>query len=458
MTKGNLIRLAAGIFMSLFLAFFCAVCCASTASALEYIENGFGSNSDEEQVKSFAAAYGWDETLFLKKEWGGADGKAYKRQAGYQTQALSDNYTAVSSQLLSEDELEYNGKTSTYKKITEGFLAANHIDKGIDNANVAISGGKGGNAVAAVAASQIGVVEEPPYSNQVEYNAYFGGSGQEWCAYFVSWCAAKCGYTSQTLSPTGSTGIMYDDLINSKGYRSFLITQTNVYGGSYTPYPGDIVLYTSNGQRSGTEHCGIVLSASGNSITVVEGNTSGGGKIRGNEGVTTRTLTSDYCNSSGLPAFGRYIVIVHVEWGGADYEEYYDYIRQKTSLNSAASYAMYACLENLSGFNATKRDSSTGKFGIAQWDADGVKRLKDWCKTNARSYIDIKAQIDFLLYDIYKTKQYVADTWKDTADSENGAYNAVGVLNRYFGMDDEAKTQVSNMARQYWLIASKISQ
>ena len=31
------------------------------------IENGFGASSDKEQIESFAAVYGWDPSLFLKK-------------------------------------------------------------------------------------------------------------------------------------------------------------------------------------------------------------------------------------------------------------------------------------------------------------------------------------------------------------------------------------------------------
>lgn len=416
------------------------------------IENGFGASSDKEQIESFAAVYGWDPSLFLKKEWS-SNGVKYERQSEYQMQALSDSYAAVCNQLMSGDELKKDdGSTTTFKEKTEAFLEKHHIEKGIDSTNTIVSGGKGGAAVAAVAASQIGVVENPPMSNQVEYNAFFGANGQEWCAYFLSWCAAKCGYDSKVFPPTGSTGEMYSQLTGSKGYKSFLITETSIYGGSYTPYPGDVVIYTTTGDRAGTQHCGIVQFASPGGITVIEGNTTGDGKIRGNEGVTTRTLTADYCNRNPNGAFGRYIVIIHVQWTDADYQEYYDYIHRRMGLNSAAACAIYSCIENVSEFNSTKKDQNTGRFGIAQWNPGTVEKLKEWCSKNKRQYTDEKAQIDFLLYDLRTNNRGLWTTLSSTSESELGAYNAVKLLANYFGLSSDAQTEVGNMSRQYWQI------
>ena len=446
-----------------FVSFICAfmllfLFVTERAEASSLIENGFSTTSDIEQIRSFAEVYGWDPALFLKREWT-SNGNQYERQSEHQIQALSESYTAVCSQLMSDEELKKDdGSTTTYKEMTEAFLRKNYIEKGIDSTNTIISGGKGGAAVAAVAASQIGVVENPPMSNQVEYNVYFGASGQDWCAYFLSWCADKCGYDSKVFCPTGSTGIMYDELINKRNYKSFLITETSIYGGSYTPYPGDIVIYTTNGQRTGAQHCGIVQYASSGGITVVEGNTTGDGKIRGNEGVTTRTLTADYCNRNSNRAFGRYIVIIHVEWTDADYQEYYNYIRSCPELNDAAACAIYACIESASGFNTTKVDPNTGRFGIAQWDTAKTKKLKEWCVNNKRQYIDEKAQIDYLLYDLHTNNLGLWTALSSTAESELGAYNAVSILSKYFDLDQNKQTEVRNMSRQYWLIYNHSSQ
>lgn len=45
-----------------------------------------------------------------------------------------------------------------------------------------------GDEVLAMARSQIGVSEQPPYSNNVPYWDWYGASLGSWCACFVSWC------------------------------------------------------------------------------------------------------------------------------------------------------------------------------------------------------------------------------------------------------------------------------
>lgn len=45
-----------------------------------------------------------------------------------------------------------------------------------------------GDAVLAMARSQVGVTEQPPGSNQVPYWDWYGGNYGSWCACFVSWC------------------------------------------------------------------------------------------------------------------------------------------------------------------------------------------------------------------------------------------------------------------------------
>ncbi len=45
----------------------------------------------------------------------------------------------------------------------------------------------------AVARSQLGVNEQPAYSNDVPYSRWMGMVGQPWCDMFVSWCFDRCG-------------------------------------------------------------------------------------------------------------------------------------------------------------------------------------------------------------------------------------------------------------------------
>jgi hypothetical protein len=51
-----------------------------------------------------------------------------------------------------------------------------------------------GDAVLAMARSQVGVTEQPPGSNQVPYWDWYGGNYGSWCACFVSWCNWHANY------------------------------------------------------------------------------------------------------------------------------------------------------------------------------------------------------------------------------------------------------------------------
>jgi cell wall-associated NlpC family hydrolase len=130
-----------------------------------------------------------------------------------------------------------------------------------------VGSGDGSNAglrALAIAKSQLGVTEQPPGSNdgpQISmYRSAVAGSyaGAPWCAYFVSWCAAKAG------APLGSEG---------QGLGSVAeITDWAKSTGRFTetPQPGDLILF-------GTEHVGIVESVNPDgTLTTVEGNTSNG--------------------------------------------------------------------------------------------------------------------------------------------------------------------------------------
>lgn len=128
-------------------------------------------------------------------------------------------------------------------------------------------------AVLAVAQWQDGVLESPSGSNCVKYNtAYYGSSVRggvyPWCMAFVWWVFREAGFNLyKTASCSG--------LVNR--YKAFSPSQ--VVKEDYAP--GDIVFYDFSGNRKKTEHCGIVLSVKGDTLTTIEGNTSTGNESNG---------------------------------------------------------------------------------------------------------------------------------------------------------------------------------
>lgn len=118
--------------------------------------------------------------------------------------------------------------------------------------------------VVEVAASQIGVGESPPDSNNTKYGKWFSLSGVPWCGIFVSWCYDQAG---ANLGRIGFT-------------KGFAGCQTAVAHfrktGEVTskPQPGDIVFFDWNGDGR-FDHTGIFVRRINElQIETIEGNTS----------------------------------------------------------------------------------------------------------------------------------------------------------------------------------------
>ena len=114
-----------------------------------------------------------------------------------------------------------------------------------------------------LAKKELGTKESPPNSNNVKYNTWFyghevSGSAYPWCCAFISWLfKAEQGLCKKTVS--------CENLLSWFESRGQIVK---------TPQAGDIVFfkYSTNSRR--TNHVGLVVSASGNTINTIEGNTS----------------------------------------------------------------------------------------------------------------------------------------------------------------------------------------
>ena len=109
-----------------------------------------------------------------------------------------------------------------------------------------------------IAAWQLGVLENPAGSNRQKYGEAYGMNGQPWCVMFVWWVFREAGFN---LRKTASC----TDLSNA--YKAAGQWVTSGYK------PGDIVMFDFTGNRSKTEHCGIVEKVNGNTLITIEGNT-----------------------------------------------------------------------------------------------------------------------------------------------------------------------------------------
>ena len=120
-----------------------------------------------------------------------------------------------------------------------------------------------GRDVALLAATQVGISENPPSSNNVRYNTwYYGrevsGSAYPWCMVFVQWVFAQAGVALP--QRTASCGA----LMRAAQMSGEWVT------ADYRP--GDVVIYDFPGGAA-TDHCGIVESVTDSGVVAIEGNT-----------------------------------------------------------------------------------------------------------------------------------------------------------------------------------------
>ena len=127
-------------------------------------------------------------------------------------------------------------------------------------------------------------------NNYTKYGAWIGCNGQPWCNSYVAWCAYQAGESSAVGK---YTYVPYQKQFFQKQGRYH-------YKSSYTPVPGDIVIFRNE------SHVGIVEYVSGGYVHTIEGNTSGGSTLVANGGGVFRksySLSSSYIEGYGHPAY-----------------------------------------------------------------------------------------------------------------------------------------------------------
>lgn len=135
-----------------------------------------------------------------------------------------------------------------------------------------------------IASSQVGY--HGPNDDSV-YGAYYGCNGQEWCAAFVSWCAAKAGIS--------------DNIIPKYVNCDYLLewyTNNGCWKGKENPKRGDIVLFDYTPSIPGPSHVGIVEKVDNGTLHYIHGNT-GENSSAGEDRVANAQCSLTYGNIYG---------------------------------------------------------------------------------------------------------------------------------------------------------------
>lgn len=140
--------------------------------------------------------------------------------------------------------------------------------------------------VLAVAASQVGVMEEPPGSNRgSQVDAYLraagldpGGGSYAWCCAFVYWCFGEaCRRLGRPNPAVRTAGVL--NHWRGAGERGIpRLPKAEALADPSRIRPGSLFVYSTGG---GYGHIGIVEAVQGARLVTVEGNTNDGGSREG---------------------------------------------------------------------------------------------------------------------------------------------------------------------------------
>ena len=107
-----------------------------------------------------------------------------------------------------------------------------------------------------IAAAELGNTESPSGSNRTKYGAWYGLDGNPWCMMFVQWCFDQAGQPLPHRTASCSNMLSW----YQKHHPEQVVS---------APKPRDIIIYNFG-------HTGIVESATADTVTAIEGNTSAG--------------------------------------------------------------------------------------------------------------------------------------------------------------------------------------
>ena len=234
------------------------------------------------------ASTNWD-----KLEWVGLDGRTYSRQYEYQISYVNDLITYTR---------QYLG--DIISSSSEGWMTVGYMQNGtyvsIDVSSIPYNSPDNAYIQAMVSEG---------LSKQGARHSDFGFY-TDWCAYFVSWLANRCGLSNLFYgsSPIGSTWVYWNHFGGHSNYNRNLTNGTNSYGscivyqdtclggGEYIPQTGDLIVFSSTSSPGQTAHIGMVYSydAGTNDLFTIEGNTGASHFTQSSVRVQNRTNGRKY--------------------------------------------------------------------------------------------------------------------------------------------------------------------
>jgi hypothetical protein len=140
------------------------------------------------------------------------------------------------------------------------------------------------DALLSVAASQVGVMENPPGSNRgPEVDQYLTSAGVAlgnfWCMAFVYWCLNKAAHQAGAVNRIPRSGLVLDVWNRSQHLPEITVVRAEQARANPALVRPGMVFFLSFGHGAG--HCGIVADNVNGVLATIEGNTNNDGSRNG---------------------------------------------------------------------------------------------------------------------------------------------------------------------------------
>ncbi|WP_408071584.1 phage tail tip lysozyme [Butyrivibrio sp. JL13D10] len=140
--------------------------------------------------------------------------------------------------------------------------------------------------------------------------------------------------------------------------------------------------------------------------------------------------------------------------GKSNEEKIFYFLREEMNFNNAAGSGVLANIEKESSFRTGANGDGGTSYGICQWHADRMSRLRAWCDDHGFDWHDLEGQLNYLEYELNTYYPNTLSIVRGVKNSKKGAYNAGHDWCYYFEIpaDREAKSRErGELARdKYW--------
>ena len=135
-------------------------------------------------------------------------------------------------------------------------------------------------------------------------------------------------------------------------------------------------------------------------------------------------------------------------------EKIFFFLREEMGFNNASGCGVLANIEKESSFRNDAMGDSGTSYGICQWHAERMSRLRAWCDDHDYDWHELEGQLYYLEYELNTYYPNTLAMVKGVSNNKNGAYEAGHDWCYYFEVPADKETRSKERGQlakeKYW--------